>query len=200
MVIALFRHGITEENKRKAYLGWTDSPLSCESMKIKTKKRYDIYFSSDLNRCVTTANILFPKEEIIPLENLREMNFGLWEGKTYEELKSVQLYRDWLTDPLKTAPPEGESFTRFSNRIDVEWKRITEHLLSNHYKNCGIVTHGGVIRYLLSKLAPKHKEFWDWPTPFHQGFELIFDKDTLRRGERCTLLREVPLTEKKNGS
>ena len=29
VVVALFRHGLTEENKRKAYIGWTDSPI-CE--------------------------------------------------------------------------------------------------------------------------------------------------------------------------
>ena len=27
VVVALFRHGLTEENKRKAYIGWTDSPI-----------------------------------------------------------------------------------------------------------------------------------------------------------------------------
>ena len=34
MVVALFRHGITEENKRHAYLGWTDAPLSEDAVEI----------------------------------------------------------------------------------------------------------------------------------------------------------------------
>ena len=39
LVVALFRHGITEENKRRAYLGWTDAPLSEDAVNRCWKKR-----------------------------------------------------------------------------------------------------------------------------------------------------------------
>jgi alpha-ribazole phosphatase len=199
VVVALFRHGVTEENKRKTYLGWNDSPLCPESKKISTSNRYDRYFSSDLSRCITTANILFPTNELHLLTHLREMNFGKWEGKTYQDLKEGPLYQRWLSDPISYCPPEGESFVEFTTRVSIGWDKITEDILSDNIQRCAIITHGGVIRYLLSEFAPQHSDFWSWQVPHHQGYELVFEKEALRRRDRCTLLREVPLTAKELG-
>ncbi|MFP7296531.1 histidine phosphatase family protein [Neobacillus niacini] len=199
MVVALFRHGLTKENKRKAYLGWNDSPLCSESTKISTKNRYELYFSSDLPRCISTANILFPKNELHLLTHLREMNFGEWEGKTFEDLKEVPLYQRWLSDPKSLRPPEGESFLEFTKRVSIGWDNITKEVFSQNIQRCAIMTHGGVIRYLLSEFAPQYRDFWSWQVPHHQGYELVFEKEALRRRDRCTLLREVPLTAKKLG-
>jgi alpha-ribazole phosphatase len=199
VVVALFRHGLTEENKRQAYLGWNDSPLCPESKKMSTSNRYDLYFSSDLARCITTANIFFPNKDLTLLTHLREMNFGRWEGKTYADLKDVPLYQHWLSDPIAYCPPEGESFKDFTKRVEIGWKKITEEILSQNVKRCAIITHGGIIRYLLSEFAPNPSEFWSWQAPHHQGFELVFEREALRRRDRCTLLQEVPLTAKEHG-
>ncbi|MEH7111214.1 histidine phosphatase family protein [Neobacillus niacini] len=199
MVIALFRHGLTEENKRRAYLGWNDSPLCPESMRIRTKNRYDHYFSSDLHRCITTVKHLFPNKGVTIFKELREMNFGEWEGKTYDDLKEDKLYQNWLSDPFLSCPPEGETFQTFAKRVETGWKFISHHIISNNYKSGGIVTHGGVMRYLLSHFAPEQRDFWSWQTPHNKGYELTFDREALRRGERCISLLEVPLMAKENG-
>jgi alpha-ribazole phosphatase len=199
VVVALFRHGLTEENKRKAYLGWNDSPLCPESTKLSTSSRYDHYFSSDLPRCISTANILFPNKDLNLLSHLREMNFGQWDSKTYADLKEVPLYQRWLSDPKSYSPPEGETFVEFTRRVSIGWDKITEDILSQTIERCAIITHGGVIRYLLSEFAPQHSDFWTWQVPHHQGYELVFEKEALRRRDRCTLLREVPLTAKELG-
>lgn len=199
VVIALFRHGLTEENKRKAYLGWNDSPLDPKSKEISTSESYDLYYSSDLRRCITTGTILFPNKHLNLLSHLREMNFGKWEGKTYEELKEVPQYQRWLSDPKSYSPPEGESFGEFTSRISMGWDKITETILSQNHHRCAIITHGGTIRYLLSKFAPQAEDFWSWQAPHHQGYELVFEREALRRRDRCTLLREVPLTAKELG-
>jgi alpha-ribazole phosphatase len=199
VVIALFRHGLTEENQRMAYLGWNDSPLCAEARMISTTSQYDIYFSSDLQRCVNTAILLFPNENVFLLNHLREMNFGKWEGKTYEELKNEKLYQLWLSDSFHYCPPEGESFQQFIERVQAGWQKIIEEIQTKQLHRCAVITHGGVIKYLLSKFAPEQKEFWSWQTPHGQGIELIFERESLRRGERCTLLQVVPLTEKEHG-
>lgn len=199
VVIALFRHRLTEENKRKAYLGWNDSHVCVESNMSSTDRRYELYFSSDLQRCITTANQLFPDKELILLEYLREMNFGRWEGKTYEDLKEDELYQRWLSDPLHFAPPHGESFQQFTNRVQTGWKIIVDEIRQQNIRSAAVITHGGVIRHLLTEFAPLKKEFWDWQVRHDQGFELIFEKNALWRGERCTLLQEVPLTANEHG-
>lgn len=199
VVIALFRHGLTEENKRKAYLGWNDSPLCTDSKNLSTSNRYDLYYSSDLPRCITTGNIFFPNNDLNLLPHLREMNFGQWEGKTYEDIKELPLYQQWLSNPTSFFPPGGESLEEFTHRIQNGWEKIREEILTRKVGTCAIITHGGVIRYLLSEFAPIKNDFWSWQAPHEQGYELIFEREALRRGDRCTLLREVPLTAKEHG-
>ncbi len=199
VVIALFRHDVTEENKRKAYLGWNDSPICPESKAISIQKSYQRYFSSDLHRCVHTAERLFPNTNPYLLTELREMNFGKWEGRTYVDLKENDLYRQWLADPVSHCPPDGESFHEFTKRVETGWAKIIEEVFASNVQRCAVITHGGVIRYLLSKFAPDQKEFWTWQVNHDRGYELIFDKESLRRGKRCTLLLEVPLTAKGHG-
>lgn len=193
VVIALFRHGLTEENKRKAYLGWNDSPLCPETINLTITRKYECYFSSDLRRCVDMTKILFQNSNPLLIQELREMNFGNWEGKTYEDLKEDLLYQHWLSEPFRHCPPEGESFQEFAKRIRTGWKRMIQEILIQGISSCALVTHGGVIRYLLSQFAPVEKEFWSWHAPHDQGFELIFDKEALKGEGRCTLLLEVPL-------
>ncbi|MCM3116878.1 histidine phosphatase family protein [Neobacillus sp. MER 74] len=199
VVIALFRHGVTEENKRKAYLGWNDSPLSPETKDRVSSKNYEHYYSSDLQRCVKTGERLFSNASIKLIKELREMNFGQWEGKTYEELKENVHYRNWLKAPNLHIPPKGESYQEFTQRVDSGWTKITDEVLRSNLNSCAVITHGGVIRYLLSRFAPDRKEFWAWQVNHDQGYELIFEREALRRGERCILLLEVPLTAKGHG-
>ena len=67
VVVALFRHGVTEENKRHAYIGWTDAPI-CEDARLVLAKQivqpspYERIVTSDLKRCLQTAEILFPNQ------------------------------------------------------------------------------------------------------------------------------------------
>ncbi|EKN65722.1 hypothetical protein BABA_19056 [Neobacillus bataviensis LMG 21833] len=199
MVIALFRHGLTEENKRKAYLGWNDSPLTAESMEMSTTKRYESYFSSDLQRCISTSELLFPNRYPVLLSELREMNFGEWEGQTYEELKENKRYCQWLADPENVLPPKGESFYEFTSRVQAGWNKMLEIILSHELKSCAVITHGGAIRYLLSKYAPEVKDFWSFQARHDQGIELVFSREALRGDRRCTSLLEVPLMAKGHG-
>lgn len=193
MVIALFRHGLTEANKRKAYLGWSDSPLCPESYQLTTTKRYESYFSSDLPRCIATGEILFPNSQFSKLKNLREMNFGRWEGKKYSDLKNDSLYQSWVSDSSNHSPPDGESFQQFTSRIYAGWDEIVDAVHRHKLSSCAVITHGGVIRTLLSCFAPEQKQFWEWEVRHDRGFELVFEKEAVRRGKRCTLLQEVPL-------
>ena len=81
VAITLLRHGLTEANERKEYLGWTDSPLSergrMEISQLKAGFReYEMVISSDLKRCMDTAKLLFPTVSIQANPAFREMNWG----------------------------------------------------------------------------------------------------------------------------
>ncbi|MBY0121187.1 histidine phosphatase family protein [Bacillus sp. S/N-304-OC-R1] len=197
VVIALFRHGLTEANRRREYLGWTDSPL-CEDIE-RVSEEYEVLFSSDLGRCLETAGRMFPDQQLQPLFEFREMNFGEWEGKTYKELQHEPEYRSWISSPLSANPLGGESFKEYSERVDKGWDIVKEKMMNTSLSRAAIITHGGVIRTLLMKWASVEKDFWEWKVPHGQGYELVWNRQDLRRGARCTLLREVPLTANQNG-
>lgn len=202
MVIALFRHGLTEENEKRAYIGWQDSPLSNNGVRQLLNngpciKAYEKIISSDLSRAKQTAAILFPSVGREEHASFREIDFGDWDGKTYDELRTEPLYCQWLESPMLVTPPNGESFPIFVERVEAGWEKlIHEEGLSK----IAVITHGGVIRYLLYKYGAEKKGFWDYSLSPGAGIELIWEsKESFRRKERCTLLQEGIFTERKNG-
>lgn len=76
-------------------------------------------------------------------DDLREIDFGDFEGRRYEEIEAAEpeLYRTWMQSPTTVRFPNGESYADVSVRALRAFERIrTAH-------QCGVVvTHGGVIR------------------------------------------------------
>jgi alpha-ribazole phosphatase len=204
LVVTLLRHGLTAENEKHAYIGWSDVPLSQKGREQLRLYRplhtnYDLYVSSDLKRCIETAEILFPGQPFVACSSFREIHFGEWEGKTYEELKDQELYQEWLKHPFTVCFPGGEGFYHFTKRIDKGWRQLLHYMFTKGRQKGLIITHGGVIRYLLHKFAPKKSDFWEWKIPHGAAFTLIWTEKKERGQKRCTLLQEVTLTESLNG-
>jgi alpha-ribazole phosphatase len=194
VAISLLRHGLTAENEKSAYIGWTNSPLSTTGRKsIQSIVEPELLYSSDLMRCLETAALLFPYKEALQMAEFREMHFGRWEGKTYEQLKSVKSYQDWIEDPFSRYPDGGETFAEFGLRIQTGWEKVKMQIFKADAASSAIVTHGGVIRYLMTLFAPQKKSFFAWKIPYGGGYQLIFTRDGLRRGEKCISLQAVPI-------
>ncbi|MCE3199316.1 histidine phosphatase family protein [Paenibacillus sonchi] len=81
---------------------------------------------SDLRRCRETLAAAAPalEHQAIYDSRLREMNFGAWEGCTYEQLKDNKHYRSWIDDPESVTPPGGEAWEEFAGRIDNFWTQL----------------------------------------------------------------------------
>jgi len=166
--IFLIRHGETICNVEKKYCGFTESDLTKTGIlqseiladRLKDEKIDNIY-ASDMKRTLKTARIIFKKNKIIKATALREMNFGCWENKTYQELcssKYKDLYSKWLDDPLSISIPKGESLQDLEKRI---MKLFNSAILEHKDKKIAFVTHGGPIRVILcSVLGKKLSYFW----------------------------------------
>ncbi|HZG72643.1 MAG TPA: histidine phosphatase family protein [Chondromyces sp.] len=204
VVIGLYRHGMTTCNERNAFSGWTNSILSEKGKKelytIQPQlPDYERIIASDLQRCVDTAAILFPQHTAELRPEFREMNFGFMEGKVHDELKELKEYNDWIKAPLTAAISEGESYPEFRKRVLSAWKKWLEEIAQTGIRRQALVAHGGVLRSLLTEIAPVRKEFYEWKSPNGRGYELTGSLSALRRGERCISLREVPSTGSGNG-
>ncbi len=125
--ITLIRHATTALNEARRYQGTTDPSLSergrRESGRLHARLRgecFDRVFTSDLRRCTETAALAFPGVLAEPEPRLRELNFGSWDGRTYEEClaQDGQRFERWIAAPDQEAPPAGEAFEQFGHRVD----------------------------------------------------------------------------------
>jgi len=207
LAITFLRHGVTGENERKQYIGWSDVPLSENGVKLLKRAQNfqhlsaEVYVLSDLKRCLETYALLFPDSSVplYTMEEWREMNFGEWEGRTYDELKDSPDYQRWLADFFFVAPPGGETFRQFQFRIEKGLTQLLELCSHHRVKHALVITHSGPIRYLLERYAPEAKGFWQWDVPFGSGYTLYNTKERWRKRKRCTSLSVVPFKENENG-
>lgn len=200
----LFRHGITTANEKKQYLGWTDEPLNAKgwTQVEATAERIQgietgTIISSDLIRCQETAKILFPHQQITTSADFREMHFGTFEMKTYASLKNYQAYLDWINNPFQAQAEGGESFDTFSQRVMQGMTHLQKHTQATPLT---IVTHGGVVRLLLTTYVASERKYFEWEVPNASGYQLYWeDIKAFKGGEKCTSLLAVPSMAKVNG-
>ena len=178
ITLVLIRHGATKANMEHRYLGKTDEVLSKEGemqlfeyKKMSFFPNIDYLFSSPMKRCVQTAEILFPELKPVEIEEWKEMDFGVFEGKNYLELKGDKRYQEWI-DSNGTLPfPEGESREEFISRCDKGFRSMIGKLKptkEEEHKTVGIIVHGGTIMALLSKYAKGN--YFDYQVPNGKGF------------------------------
>jgi len=110
--------------------------------------RTDLVFSSPLRRCSQLASDLFPGRPVRPDDRLKELDFGWWEGKSWDDIYRSDAGKFWM-DRYLTAPcPEGESYPEFRLRVT----SFLEMVRSMELVHPVVVTHGGVIRQVKSIL------------------------------------------------
>lgn len=161
--LVLVRHGYTQWNQERRYVGWTDVPLApgeAERLdKLRTQPpltgEFHRVYCSDLRRCRETLTALIPHQEpqAVYDSRLREMDFGAWEGSTYDQLKDNPLYRSWIDNPEAATPPGGEAWAHFAARIDHFWTELQQEAEAPAVTRILLVTHGGVIRQLLAQIV-----------------------------------------------
>lgn len=123
--IYITRHGLTDWNIEGRLQGHEDSPLTKQgeedalALSLKMKKYpIDIVYSSPLLRAFHTASLIFPNKKIIQDDRLKEMSFGIYEGKQVKDLLEDELYDNLWNHPEKFDRIEnGESYKEVKNRL-----------------------------------------------------------------------------------
>ncbi len=160
MRLLLVRHGEAEGQEGRA-VGHSDLDLSARgradiaALLDGADDRPVILASSDLRRARASAELLASRWnlEIAADARLRELHFGEWEGRTWEELSrdDGDRLRHWMEGWITRSPPAGESFADLARRVS-EW---LDEWACHDRAGAGttvVVAHAGSIRAILCRL------------------------------------------------
>ena len=179
--IHLIRHGLTEGNLKGQYIGRTDLPVIPEGITelqmLKDTVEYPNVpkvYSSPMLRCRQTAKILFPDNEITVIDNLKEYDFGDFEGKTANELEIDPAYLEW-TSGRSNGTPNGEDNTEFAKRIALGINEIIRDMMDNGIYRSAVVMHGGTIMTFLASCGLPRRHLTEWTTGSGRGYTILVD-------------------------
>jgi broad specificity phosphatase PhoE len=155
------RHGETLHNTTGVAQGWSDSELTdvgwrqahLLAMRVRDFAPTSLFCSS-LPRAVATARVIAAELGLdpVPLDDLREMNCGEWEGRAFVDVRSHERerYEAWMSDPA-VACPGGESFADVAVRLERALDTIRDAERNGGGRPL-IVSHGLAIRIAAATL------------------------------------------------
>ena len=186
-MLTMIRHGRTEGNARRWYYGALDLPLSEQgAQQLREAAACGVYPAYD-GQLVVTSGLLRTEQTLqivygaLPHEvwpQLREVSFGTFEGKSYDELKDKPEYTDWITgDWFGNVPPGGESFRQAETRILSGLAR-----LQAQPSDVLAVVHGGTILTVMQALFPEEqKPSYVWQPAPGGGYVVDLAAHTYRK-------------------
>ena len=157
MKLNLIRHSESNANKRRLVCGQYDSKLTRNGIKIAQNAApnfkaeiNDLIYTSDLSRCIKTAEILFGNTETIFNKFLREIDFGdLNTLKVDTAIRRIPQYRN-LRNNTGFVFENGESIQIAYKRV-LKFLELIESENKNNFQTIWIVSHGGIINLILFK-------------------------------------------------
>jgi len=158
--IFFIRHGESEWNILHKIQGQKNVPLTDNGREQAKQlgnrlinENIDIIYTSDLSRALETANTIskFIRRPAIKSKEIREINFGPWEGMTLEEIKKgyKQEYCKWLKEPHKLKLDDGETLEMLEKRA---MGFVNDILNNNNSKNIAIVSHSATLKVIILNL------------------------------------------------
>ena len=182
MRLILIRHGRTEANEKHLYCGSTDIPLSDAGRKeLEDIKQHAVYpdvagmriITSGKQRCDETLDILFGTSRHETDPDFCEIDFGVFEMRSYEDMKDDPVYIEWISgDNEANIAPGGESGNIMTDRVI----RGIRHLEEDG-RDALLVTHGGVIAAVMAYMFPEeNRNRYEWQ-PYCGGGYIIDTED-----------------------
>lgn len=193
MNIWLLRHGRTRYNDERRYQGKLDIPLSPEGAAELLAAGFapERVYVSALRRARETARIIFPNARQTVVPALAEMDFGVFEGRTADELAHDAAYRAWVDGGCMGQCPGGESRATFGARVCGAFEPLVD---GAQEEDLVIVAHGGTVWTLMERYALPERAYFDWVCGNGGGYRLTFDGALWRERRKLRLAEPVRLT------
>ena len=115
--------------------------------------------------------MLFPNVPFELAPELEEIDFGDFEGKTYQELSGLPEYQKWIDSNGRRPFPGGESLDAFAARSYGAFAKAVAEYGAN--PPVVLVCHGGSIMAILSRLTGR--EYFSFQVPPAAGFEVAVE-------------------------
>ena len=156
MIIDLIRHGEPVGGRR--YRGQTDDPLSETGWRqmrssVGDACHWSRIVTSPLQRCEAFARELAARHNLqIEAEpRFREIGFGIWEGRSAQELleENPHCLKDFYRDPVASRPQNAEFLQAFHDRVMAGWRDM---LVRHRDHDVLVVCHAGVMRMIISQV------------------------------------------------
>ena len=174
----LIRHGETDFNKKRFFYGKADVSIN-ETGKEQAAQLHQLMkgrsisrvYTSQLKRTQETAAIIFSDQNPTAYKALNERDFGLWEGRTANEIQAAfpLVWEEWLESPFEVTPSKAEPFEKFKERV---WS-IVKEIRETADPEIVIVGHLGVLRLIYQFLVNTEADFWSIDIP--QGTALLLE-------------------------
>lgn len=197
--LILVRHGESITNLSKVFTGQINAPLTETGRKQAEKMaRYldsypiDKIYVSSLQRAVDTASEIALRQKC-PMEHrddFREINAGLWQGLTFEEIANryPTSYKVWREDIGGAHPEGGESVAQLYSRVSKAFSHIVQNCAE---KTVCIVAHAIPIRmiesYICAQTPAAAKDIPWVPNASVTVYTYDGSYRLVRRGECCFL-------------
>ncbi len=119
---------------------------------FSTLPKPDWVISSPAQRCLKPTKSYYSEPTV--WNDFQERCFGVWDGLSYEEVKSLDPsgLKSYLEQPFTFDISSSESLGDFETRVVSVFEKVLEHATIHSLNHVCIVTHGGVMRVLLKSI------------------------------------------------
>ena len=174
------RHGLTPGNEEHRYVGRRSDEALSERGRRECLEAGSLVlervYASPLRRAVETARICCPSAQVVPVDGLEEMDFGVFDGRTAKEMEGFAAYRVWVDGGCVGRCPDGESLADFAKRSNSALEELLRACAKHGEQRVVAIVHGGTIMAALSKMAYVNgeratEEFFAWHVGTCEGYE-----------------------------
>ena len=179
MKLIFLRHGETEATEKRLYCGQSDIELSEAGKRalLPENRKFEYpaiegfrVITSGMKRTEQTLRLIYGDLPHEQCPEFKEIDFGAFELRNYDELKKDPAYLEWIKDAYNNICPGGESRAQVVKRVT---EKLDEVILGG--RDTLIVAHGGVIPDSMEYLFHEGRNLYEWMPDPGTGYIVYLD-------------------------
>ncbi len=191
MKLYLIRHAKSIANVMEVYSGTTDISITESGMQklheLRDRGIYpsiediDCFYTSGLKRTKQTFEIIYPNIPYKSIEELNEVDFGVYEMQSYKDVKHHKHFIEWSKRERFTMVdcPQGENVEMILARIYIALYNIFDEMKKCNYHNGVIVSHGAIMSIIMEYFYEFTEGYNSWLPKNGRGYVIEFEDSSV---------------------